>query len=402
MAVYEYRAIGTSGRAVKGVIDADSPALARRKLRERDLHPTHLAEAAAAAAEGPGKLSFSRVSSRDVAVMTRQLAVLLQAGTALVESLSVLIKQTANPRLAKIIYDVRDRVNEGASFADALAGHPRVFSALYKNMVRAGETSGALEQVLFRLSDLQERQVRLQKRIVASLVYPVFMVCFSLAVIVLLMSIVVPKVVQVFMKQEMELPAPTKVLIFACDAINAYWWALLGGVLIVLVLWRLWVSRPGGRRTWDALKLRSPLVGKLYLKIMAARFSRTLGTMLHGGLTMMTALDVVKTVVQNRVVEEVLDDVKSDVRRGRDLSVPLQESALFPPMLVHMAELGQRSGELEAMLLRVADTYEEDVELTIEALVGLVQPAVIVLLGGFVGFLVMAILLPIFRMSSGV
>jgi len=405
MAVFEYEAMAKTGKAVRGIIDADTAAAARRKLREQALYPTRLEETAgktSARGKEESSLGLGRISHRDIAIMTRQLAVLLQAGMPLVEALGALLEQTSNPRLRKTIYEVRDRVNEGVTLADSLAVHRRVFSELYVNMVRAGEASGALEGVLLRLADIMERQVRLKNKIASMLAYPILMALVGTGIITFMMGFIVPKIVQIFEKQQRELPAVTTIMITTCTFIREWWILILIGIVGGFVLWRIWVSRPEGRRRWDGLKLRMPVFGALYVKMISARFARTLGTMLQSGLIMMTALDVVKSVVENKVVENSMDDVKSGVRRGRDLTVPLRETGLFPPMLIHMVELGQRSGELENMLIRVADTYDEDIEMTVNGIVSLLEPLMIVVMGVVVGFLVFSILLPIFDMSSGI
>lgn len=403
MAVYEYEAIARSGKRVRGVIDADSPAAARRKLREQNMFPTEIAESfvKTKGTASTKKAGLGWVSQRDIAVMTRQLAVLLAAGMPLVEALSALIEQTSNPRLQKILYDVRDKVNEGVRLADAMAVHKRTFPELYVNMVGAGETSGALEQVLFRLADILERQVKLTRRIRGTLAYPAFMVVVGVSVISFLMIVIVPKITAMFEKQERKLPFITQVLIKVCHFAGTYWPVMVLLVLAGFFLWRFWITRPQGRLAWDRMKLRIPLYKDLYIRVISGRFARTLGTMLSSGLTMMTSLDVVKTVLQNRVLEEAMDEVKSNVRRGKDLSTPLREVGYFPPLLISMVELGQRSGELDAMLLRVADTYDDEVETNIDALVSLLEPAMILIMAFFVGFLVISILLPIFDLSSG-
>jgi general secretion pathway protein F len=404
MAIYEYQALARSGKKVKGVIDADTASAARRKLREQNMFPTAINESFRGQKMGKQarRLGLGRVSQRDVAIMTRQLAVLLQAGMPLVEALSALLEQTSNARLQKVIYDVRDKVNEGARLADALGGHRRVFSELYINMVGAGEASGALEQVLFRLADIMERQVRVGKRVQGALAYPAFMVVVGVFVISFLMAAIIPKITEMFQRQGRDLPAITEVLIATSTFIRSYWPFLIVAVIALFVLWRFWVSRPEGRRHWDRLKLHVPLFSDLYIKLVTSRFCRTLGTMLNSGLTMMTSLEVVKTVVENKVVEDNMNDVKASVRRGQDLAVPLRNMDIFPPMMLSMVELGQRSGELEDMLIRVADTYDEEVELAVETLVGLIEPAIIVVMALFVGFLVVSILLPIVEISSGV
>lgn len=408
MPVFEYKAISKeTGKSVKGVVDADNPTQARKKLRDLDLYPTELKEnkSGGAAITTDGKVRRSArggVAARELSLATRQLATLLQAGMPLVEALGALIEQTTNARLQSAIYDVRDRVNGGKSLADGLAEHPRVFSLLYVNMVRAGEVSGALEGVLVRLADILEHQAKLRAQILSSMAYPAFMGIFALGVIVFLMMVIVPRITQIFQKQKAELPAITEFLIGASRFLGYYWWVIIAVIFGIFALWRFWISRDEGRKKWDRMKLRFPLYGKLHLKLVCARFTRTLGTMLQSGLTMLPALDVVTTVVSNTHIQGILSDVKANVRRGRDLAVPLKETGLFPPMMISMIDLGQRSGEIENMLVRVADTYDEDVRLTIEAMVSLVEPMIIIVMGIFVGFIVLAILLPILQMSSNI
>ncbi len=406
MAVYEYEAIAPGGKNVKGVIDADTPAAARRKLRDQKLYPTAIHETFERAEAASKELSIGGfgggVKLRDVTVMTRGLAVLLQAGMPLVEALNAIIHQTANPRMRKTVFDVRDRVNSGSSLADALRKHPRVFNELYVNMVGAGEASGALETVLFRLADVLEKQMRLKHRVVSMLVYPACMAGFGTALVIFLMMFIVPRIVQIFERQEEALPMITESLITVTSALQEYWWIVLIAGIGVYAGWRAWVARPAGHYQWDKLKLNLPGFGKLYSKMICARFARTLASMLESGLTMMPALDIVKSVLQNRVFEQAMDDIKTGVRRGRDLAQPLRDSGLFPSMLLHMAELGQRSGDLETMLFKVSETYEEDVELTVDALVSVLEPIIIVVMGVCVGFLVLAILLPILEMSGSI
>lgn len=414
MAVFEYKAIAKStGKTSKGVIDAESAAKARNKLREQGLYPTVINETSAASAAiavksggggggGGDRTGRGRVSTRDLALMTRQLATLLHAGMPLVESLNALLEQTSKQRLQAAIYDIRDKVNSGTTLGDSLAQHPRIFSALYINMVRAGEVSGALEQVLMRLADILEHQSKLKSQIMSTMAYPAFMAMFAVGVIVFLMMVIVPRITQIFEKQGADLPGITTTMIGVSDFLGNYWWAIIGLVFIIFTAWRTWISREQGRQTWDRLKLRFPLYGTLHHKLVCARFARTLGTMLQSGLTMLPALEVVNTILDNKHIQSHMDDVKAGVRRGRDLAVPLRETALFPPMLIHMIELGQRSGEIESMLIKVADTYDDDVRLTIEAIVGLLEPIIIIIMGIFVGLLVLAILLPILNMSTNI
>ena len=405
MAVYEYKALEKSGKAVKGVIDADSPVAARRKLRERQLYPTGVKKSfggGAANSSGGADYGLSGVSTRDLSLMTRQLSVLLTAGMPLSDALGALLEQTSKAKLRKTVFDVRERISEGMSLAEGLGLHPRIFNPLYVNMVRAGETSGSLEAVLDRLANILEQQARLRAKVLSTLAYPMFMVIFAIGIISFLSFVIVPRITKLFEKQGHELPPITKILISTTDFVGSYWYLLIGSVIGIFSLWRYWISRPQGRRTWDRIKLKFPLYGSLHLKLVCGRFARILGTMLQSGLTMMRALNVVSTVIQNQYIEDVLEDVKAKVRRGRGLSGPLKESGIFPPMLIHMTDLGERSGEIENMLIKVADTYDEDVQITIDAIVSLLEPIIIVVMGLFVGLLVLSILLPILNMSTNI
>ncbi|HUW60585.1 MAG TPA: type II secretion system inner membrane protein GspF [Candidatus Bathyarchaeia archaeon] len=414
MAIYEYKAITKAGKQTKGIIDADSPAVARRKLREQDLFPTDMTEAAGGkkatvvatadrpAIDEPKGFVFGRVPTRDLALMTRQFGVLLQAGMPLVEALTALLEQTPRPRLKKAIYDIRDKVKSGSTLADALARHPRIFSQLYSNMVRAGESGGALEQVLQRLAEIEEHQAKLKAQIKSAIAYPAFMGVVAFGIVSFLMLVIVPRITQIFEKQKQELPTITKVMVSISHIVGSYWWLMIGVIVALFFLWRLWVGTDRGRMKWDRIRLKLPVYGSLLIKLISARFARTLGTMLESGLTMMNSLDVVKTVIGNKPIEESMADVKAGVRRGRDLAQPLRDTGFFPPMLIHMIELGQRSGQIENMLLRVADTYDDDVRLATEAMVGLLEPIIIIFMGVVVGFLVLAILLPILSMSQNI
>lgn len=404
MAVFEYKALEKSGKRVKGVINAESPVAARRTLREQQLYPTKLKKTSKgkSSREDATQFVFGGVSPRDVAMMTRQLSVLINAGMPLADALNALKEQTSKAKLRKTVFDVREKILEGSTLAESLGAHPRIFSPLYINMVRAGEASGSLEAVLERLANIMEHQARMRAKVLSTLAYPSFMVVFAIALIGFLSFVIMPRITTLFEKQGQELPTITQILLASTGFVSSYWYLLMAGVLAIFTLWRYWISRPKGRLTWDRIKLRFPLYGSLHLKLVCARFSRVLGTMLQSGLTMMRALNVVSTVIDNRYIEDLLEEVKAKVRRGRGLSVPLKEANIFPPMLIHMTDLGQRSGELESMLIKVADTYDEDVQITIDAVVSLLEPIIIVVMGVFVGLLVLSILLPILNMSSNI
>ena len=407
MAVYEYKALAESGKKVKGIIDADTAAAARRKLREQKLFPTDVKESfgqdeSSTKASAKKGLGLGGVSTRDLTLMTRQLGVLLKAGMPLIEALKALIDQTSSTRLQKAVYSIREQVIEGGRLADGLAAHPRIFSPIYVNMVRAGESSGTLEQVLFRLDDILDHQAKLKAKIMSTMAYPAFMAVFAVAIIGFLSLVVMPKITDLFEKRDQQLPKLTEYMMATTDFILNYWYLLGGGVILIYVLWRSWVSYPKGRKSWDHFLLRIPLFGGLRRKLICGRFARILGTMLESGLTMMNALDVVMTIIGNKHIEAAMEDVMASVRRGRGLATPMRESGEFPSMFIHMVELGQRSGELEGMLKQTADTYDDDVSVTIDALVSLLEPVIIIVMGLFVGLLVMSILMPILDMSASI
>jgi general secretion pathway protein F len=403
MAVFEYQALSATGRGVAGIIEADSPAAARRRLREQGLHPVSVGESVPAGLAGrevPLRGLIGRSTAQEVSLMTRQLAVLLEAGMPIVDALSALLEQIDAPRLERVIHEVRDSVRQGATLGDALAAHPREFSALYVNMVRAGESSGALESVLFRLADYLENQLRVASRIKSALAYPAIMCTFGLGIILFLIRFVVPKISEVLARFGRDLPGITRALMSFCNWLRDYWWAGILGLIAVAVALHQYAKTVGGRRRWDWLRLNAPVFGDLSRKLAMSRFSRTLGTLVEGGLALMPALDIVKRIVQNVILEDAVDEARKAVRRGQDLATPLRESGLFPPMLVHMVALGERSGQLEKMLLRVADAYEEEVETKVNTLMTLLEPVIIIVMGVFVGFLVLAILLPVFDISQ--
>jgi general secretion pathway protein F len=342
-----------------------------------------------------------RSAAEEVSLITRQLAVLLEAGMPIVDALSAVLEQIDAPRLDRVIHEVRDSVRQGATLGDALSAHPTEFTGLYVNMIRAGESSGALESVLFRLADYTENQIRVAKRIKSALVYPVVMCVFGLGIVTFLMGFVIPKISQVFLSFGKELPGITTFLIKTCNLIRDYWWV---GIIVMVALvlgLRQYAKTPSGQRRWDRLRLNAPVFGDLSRKLSVSRFARTLGTLVQGGLPMMAALDIVKRVVQNVVVEDAVDEARKAVRRGQDLATPLKESGLFSPMLVHMVALGERSGQLEKMLLRVADASEEEAQTRVDTLMTLLEPVIIIVMGLFVAVLVVAILLPILDMSQG-
>lgn len=406
MPVYAYKGLNAAGRAVGGIIDADNAKGARLKLRRSGVFPTEVAEQAQqiSAAARAGSLSlqsyFERVRPQDLALMTRQLATLVGAGLPLVECLEALIEQVDSPRQKRILSQVREHVVEGGTLADALNAHPRVFNELYVNMVRAGEASGALDIVLLRLADYTERSAQLRGKVRAALTYPTFMSVFSVLILFFLLSYVVPKVTRIFAETKQSLPAATVVLLKVSAVAQKYWWVVLLLVVCGVIAVRVSVRTPSGRLRLDRLKLRLPYAGKLIKKVALARFARTLSTLLEGGIPLLQSLDIVKNVVTNTVLRNAIEDGRNSIREGHSIAEPLRKSGQFPPLLVHMIAVGERSGELESMLARAADTYDSEVEASVSALSSIMEPLIIVFMGVIVLFIVLAILLPIFQLND--
>jgi general secretion pathway protein F len=407
MPVYAYRGLNEAGRSVGGIIDADNPKGARLKLRRSGVFPTEVTEQAAdrpqVVAARPAfdvRAVFERVSPQDLALMTRQLATLVGAGLPLIDCLGALIEQVDSPRQKRILSQVREHVVGGGTLADGLKVHPGVFTDLYVNMVRAGEASGALDIVLLRLAEYTERSAQLRGKVRAALTYPTFMGCFAVGILFFLLSYVVPKITRIFEETQQSLPAITVVLLGLSGFAREYWWVVLGLVIGAAVALRLSVRTPTGRLRFDRATLRVPYVGKLLKKVALARFARTLATLLQGGIPLLQSLDIVKNVVNNMVLRNAIEDGRTSIREGQSIAEPLRRSGLFPPLLVHMIAVGEKSGELEAMLARAADAYDNEVEASVTALSSIIEPVIIIFMGGIVMFIVLAIMLPIFELNQ--
>lgn len=405
MPVFEYKALTAAGKAVQGLKEAESPKALRGALKRDGVFLTEvLGEQQQRAAEkrdvNVRRWVVARVGAEDLAIMTRQLAVLVHAGIPLVESLAALVEQVEHERLKRVVSDVRQRVNEGASLADALAAHPRIFNGLFVNMIRAGESSGALDVVLVRLADFTESQARLRSKIVSTMIYPVAMLVIGTLVLGALFTVVIPKITKIFEDTKAVLPWTTKALIAFSTFMASYWWAML--VLAGLGLWGFlrWKATPAGRARWDRFKLTVPVFGRLIRTIAIGRFSRTLATLLKSGVPLLAAMDIVKNVVGNVRLAEVIEQARISIQEGESIAAPLKRSGEFPPLVHHMVAVGERSGSLEEMLGNVADAYEDQVETTVATLTSLLEPFMIVAMGVVVAFIVFSILMPILQINS--
>jgi general secretion pathway protein F len=406
MAVFEYRGILVdTGKAVKGYRDADNPKALRAMLRRDGILLTLAQQESAERAKKQRReidilAFFRRPSTADVAVMTRQLATLIRAGVPLVDSISALVDQVEKESLVRVLTSVREALKAGTSFAKCLEVHPKVFPPLFVNMVAAGEASGTLENVLERLADFMEGQARLKGKVTAALAYPLLMMVIGAVMVSVLMVSVVPKVVSIFDNLGQELPWYTQLLIFVSNVFAGYWWLLIILVSLAVYFFRRWLRTPQGRLKWDTFTLRVPIFGRLNLLVSVARFSRTLSTLLASGVPLLNAMDIVKNVLGNALLEGVVSNAIGSIREGESIAEPLKRSGEFPPMVTHMIAVGEKSGQLEQMLENVSRAYEADVEVKVVALTSLLEPLMIVLLGGIVGFIAMAILMPLVQMNQ--
>ena len=400
MAVFEYQAVDDSAKRKRGIIDADSPVEARAKLHQEGLHLTSLKESTPTSSREIR--IFRKVRIKDLAILTRQLATLLAAGLPLTEALSGVSEQLENQTLKKALVDVRERVKSGSTLSNALSQYPKVFSGLYVSMIRAGESAGALELVLERLADYNEKHLRLENRIRAALAYPLFIVAIGILVLSFLFTFVIPRVTSLFTTFQAALPWPTILLIALGDFFKGYWWLLLLIGIALIFGMKGYIKTERGRVVYDRLRLKVPLLGPLNQRIALARFSRTLATLLAGGVPLLGALEIVKSIVGNRVLSEVIEEAGESVRKGESLAASLARSKVFPSIVVRMIASGEKSGNLEDLLYKVADTYDSEVESTVGTLTALLEPILILLMGLVVGFIVLAILLPIFEMSQAI
>ncbi len=409
MPVFAYKAADAGGKVVRGSLEAPDARGAAGHLQEQGYIPIRIRPASGAPAvarlsrHGLGdvlKGLTTRIANRDVMRFTQELGALLAAGLPVDRSLMTLMDVTDNPRFRSVIGDVLRAVQGGAYLSDAMGKHPRAFSDFYVNMVRAGEAGGVLEAVLARLGEFLESSQELRDYIRSALVYPLFLVAVGGVSIIILMTFVIPKVSVIFADLGAAVPLSTRLLLAVSEGLRQYWWALL--ILIGLITAGLWryAGSPAGRRAVDAWRLRLPVTGELTRDIEMARFARTLGTLVKSGVPILQALSLVKNIIGNRVIAGAMDRVRDRVKEGERLSRPLQEAGVFPPLAVQMITVGEESGHLDAMLLRVADNYEKTVRNRVKRLISLLEPAMILIMGTIVGFIVISMLMAIFSMNE--
>ncbi|MDT8316690.1 MAG: type II secretion system inner membrane protein GspF [bacterium] len=400
MAVFRYKTYDTSGKTLSGIIDADSPDHATSKLKGKGLFPFEVKLESLPAHKGADKIAGrDRVKGREITAFTRQMASLLLSGMPLVEILAALSEQTSGGQLKKIIVSIKEKVSSGISLSEAFSDYPRCFSPTFVSLVRAGETGGELDRVLEELADLGEKQEALKGKVMAAMVYPLFMTLVGTLVLSVLFILVIPKIISIFDNMEQSLPLPTKMLVFMTDIVHGYWPFIVMLIMAVsLFMYKIWKTKKG-RMLIDRAILKVPVLGNLICRMEVSRFARTFALLLRGGVPLTKAIDISKDVVKSSPIARNIEEAGKNVAEGGELSVPLKAAGLFPPVAVHMIAVGEKGGNLEHMLLNVANSFDREVDAVSTGMASIVEPLLIVIMGIAVGFIALAILLPIFEMN---
>ena len=411
MPVYLYTAMDAKGREQKGKINAPNEEQVANELRRKGMFPTSIrvaakAKAAAVKKKGGsgGGLNFNLgpvvIKRKELTVLTRQLAILLGAGLPLIRSLRTLERQAKSPGVRTVLGKVAETVEGGATFAEALSQHPKSFDKLFLNMVRAGEASGAMETILDRLAGFMEKASRIAGKVKSAMIYPCVILSISLLAVVGLMIFIVPNFSKIFsdlLGPNEPLPGPTLAIIGISNTLVSAWYFYIGGVLGIIVLFKVIVRIPAGRWGVDWCKYNMPLFGPIIAKSAISRFGRTLGTLMSSGVPVLNSLAIVKETSGNEVVATAIQKVHDAVKEGEGIAVPLNNTKIFPPMVISMVEVGEETGKLPEMLEKIADTYDEEVDNSVSALTSLIEPLMIVGLAGIVGSIVIALFMPLVR-----
>lgn len=406
MPLYDYKGVGPGGKATRGTIEADSSKTARQRLKQRGIFTTDIAERS-----GSGKGQKDRGASsafqfgsgvklKNLTLMVRQLATLIKARIPLDESLSALVEQTDDNKLKSILSQIRESVNEGKSLAESCRMFPKVFTPIYTSMIRVGEASGNLDLVLNRLAKFTEGQLELRNKVVGALAYPMFMAFAGIGITIFLFAFAVPKITEVFAGSKMALPTLTLIMIKISEFMSQYWLSLVLFLAGSVLLFNWYIGTTAGRAKWDAVSLKIPIFGKLRRMIAVSRFARTLSTLVGSGVQLLDAIDIVKDVVDNSVIRQALIQSRESIREGNTIAAPLKASGQFPPILTHMIAVGEKTGELEEMLNVVADAYDSQVDTAIQSMTRLLEPLMILVMGGIIALVALSIFMPMLELNN--
>jgi type IV pilus assembly protein PilC len=395
MAVFTYTAKDTYGKKISGTLEAADQERAVEILRNKQLLPIFLIEE-----KSKKRLRTKRVKLDDLVIFSRQLATMVDSGIPLVQALSILGEQVEKENFRQVILKIRQDIEEGLGFCDALAKHPNVFSPLFINMAKAGEASGLLNDILDRLANYLEKTSALQRKVKSSLTYPIVVICMAIIITIFLLIKVVPTFKGIFDMLGGQLPIPTQILIGVSDVIRKLFVFVVAGFMVIVFFIKKWIATPGGRRIVDYNLLRLPVFGELLRKVAVAKFSRTLSTLVKSGVPILSSLEIVAKTSGNKVVEEAIDNARQSIKEGEPIAGPLSNSPVFPPMVVRMISVGEQTGELEKMLTKIADFYDEQVDAAVSSMTSLIEPLVIAFLGVVIGGIVIALFLPVFKITQ--
>lgn len=411
---FRYQAVAASGAAVEGVIEADDRRSALRLLGDRGLFPSNLELCAAKGAKGTestertegteaaAQSAPGRVKRKDVSAFTREMSAMLEAGIPIPQALQSLGEEEENPALKAVILKLHDTLRRGSALSAAMAEHPKLFTSLYVSMIRVGEEAGVLPKVMSDLADLLEREDAVRWEVLAAVAYPMFVVCFGIITVTILLTFVLPRLLGMFEDMMSILPLPTLILLRVSGFMHHYWMLVLTGVVAIAAgLYRYFQSETG-KDSWDRLKLRLPFMGPVFRSAALGRFARTLGTLVRSGVSLLPALKIVQDTVGNRMISRQVAQVAEETRSGDSLAAPLRKLGIFPRTAIQMIDVGEESGTLDEMLLKVADIEDRHMRTRIQTLISFLAPVLILAVGAMVGFIVIAILLPIFRMSRAI
>lgn len=401
MPLYEYKGLSRSGKKVKGSIDADNSKNARVRLKKKGIYVTEVYNKAAKKRKGKTQSGGKRVSVDDLSLATRQLATLLKSGIPLVDAIGIAADQSENQTLKEAFSDIKNQVNEGGQLYKALEKYPRIFDKIYVSMCEAGEISGTLDTILIRLAEFTESQSELRSKLKSAMTYPVIMFSFMTLLIGGLFTFMIPKMKEIFEdNDEIELPTLSKIIFSMSDFLVAYWMIVLIFIVLVISMFVVWKKSPAGSASWDRIRLKLPVFGDLTRMVAVARFSRTLSTLLNGGVPMLNAMSIVRNVVDNETLATAIDEARDNISEGESIAGPLKRSGEFPPILIHMVNVGEKTGELENMLNQVSDSYDFQVRNKIESFTSVLEPVMLIMMGFVVGIIVFSVVLPMLEMMN--
>jgi general secretion pathway protein F len=402
MPVFQYKGLNKAGKNIKGIIDADNPRTARMKLKKDgiyvidlgDSQKTQIKKKSVATSRG------GRVSVDEISNLTRQLSSLVRASIPLVDCLGACSDQMENPYLKEVLAECRNQVNEGSTLQKAMMKYPKVFDNIFVSMVGAGEMSGALDTILLRLAEFTEARAELKSRVQSAMMYPILMMVLMTLILMGLFVFVLPQITGILIDTGMEIPWYTQIVMGISSVMVDYWYIILAVMFGGALMFTRWKNSATGRPAWDAIVLKLPIVGKLARMIAVSRFTRTLSTLLSGGVPMLNAMDIVRNVVDNAVLAKAVDEARDNIREGESIAGPLKKSEQFPPIVIHMVSIGEKTGELEKMLNQVADTYDFQVKNQVQGITTLLNPFMLIIMGGVIGFIVISVLIPMMDMAT--